>query len=124
MKRILIVEDDVAIQDIFRVIFETYGYSVECMDDARKLIQKKLEWPDAIILDRQLPYIDGVEACRFLKAQPATREIPIILITAGEGITQAAQTAGADDFFQKPFDMKSIVKKVSLLIAKKERTVL
>jgi CheY-like chemotaxis protein len=124
MKRILIVEDDAAIQDIFKVIFETYGYSVQCIDDAAKLIGKKFDRPDAIIMDRQLPGVDGVEACRYLKSQPSTKEIPVILITAGEGISQAAQLAGADDFFQKPFDMKSILNKVSDLIASQHRTVL
>jgi CheY-like chemotaxis protein len=124
MKRILIVEDDLAIQDIFKIIFETYGYEVECVDNGKELISRNGNWPDAIILDKQLPGIDGVEACRHLKSQTTTKNIPVILITASSGITQAAKLAGADDFAEKPFDMKSMVKKVSMLIDKSHRTAL
>jgi DNA-binding response OmpR family regulator len=124
MKRILIVEDDLAIQDIFKIIFETYGYEVECMDNGKTLCEKDTNWPDAIILDKQLPGVDGVEACRHLKSQATTKNIPVILITASSGIVQAARIAGADDFAEKPFDMKSIVKKVETLIDKRPLPIL
>jgi DNA-binding response OmpR family regulator len=118
MKKILIVEDDLSIQDIFRIIFETYGYDVECMDKGETLYEKKGNWPDAIILDKQLPGISGIEACRFLKNQSVSKDIPVILITASSGIRDAARAAGADDYFEKPFDMQTILKKVSHLIKK------
>jgi DNA-binding response OmpR family regulator len=120
MKKILIVEDDLPTQDIFKIIFETYGYDVECMDNGKKLYERKANWPDAIILDKQLPGIDGVEVCRFLKSQSISKNIPVILITASLGVDQAAKLAGADDFFEKPFDMKSILQKVSTLIENNE----
>jgi DNA-binding response OmpR family regulator len=116
MKRILIVEDDLHIRDIFKIIFETYGYDVECIDNGESLCKRKSNWPDAIILDKQLPGIDGVKACQFLKSQPGTKNIPVILITATQGVDKAAQIAGADYFFEKPFDMHTIVKKVASLI--------
>jgi DNA-binding response OmpR family regulator len=121
MKKILIIEDDIATQDIFRLIFETYGYQVECMDSGEKLVKKNGNWPDAIILDKQLPGIDGVEACKFLKSQSSSKNVPVILITGSAGIDQWAKSAGADDFFEKPFDMKSLVKKVDILISKSEK---
>jgi DNA-binding response OmpR family regulator len=125
MKKILIIEDDIATQDIFKLIFETYGYQVECMDSGEKLVKKIGNWPDAIILDKQLPGIDGVEACKFLKSQSGSKNVPVILITGSAGIDQWAKSAGADDFFEKPFDMKSLVKKVDVLISKNEkRTIL
>jgi DNA-binding response OmpR family regulator len=120
MKRILIVEDDLATQDIFKIIFETYGYHVECMDNGTNLYNKIGNWPDAIILDKQLPDVDGVEACKFLKSQSSSKNVPVILITGSAGIDHWAKTAGADDFFEKPFDMKSLVKKVDILISKNE----
>jgi len=118
MKRILIVEDDLQIQDIFKIVFEIYGYQVECMDNAKGLYERKADFPDAIILDKQLPGIDGVEACQFLKSQAVTKDIPVILITASLGIAKAAKIAGADDYFEKPFDMHTILKRVSVLIEK------
>ena len=120
MKKIIIVEDDLATQDIFKIIFETYGYEVECMDNGKKLCEKRTHWPDAIILDKQLPGLSGIEACRYLKSQAESKNIPVILITASTGIAQDAKIAGADDFFEKPFDMKSILKKVSDLIDKNQ----
>jgi CheY-like chemotaxis protein len=116
MKRLLIVEDDLSIQDIFKIMFETYGYQVECLENGKVLCERKGNWPDAIILDKQLPGLDGVRACQFLKSQPATKNIPVLLITATMGVDQAAKLAGADDFLEKPFDMKTIINKVSQLI--------
>jgi DNA-binding response OmpR family regulator len=118
MKKILIVEDDLATQDIFKIIFENYGYEVECMDNGEKLCKRSTNWPDAIILDKQLPGIDGVETCRYLKSHSSSKDVPVILITASTGIHSAAKAAGADDYFEKPFDMKTIVKKVTDLIEK------
>jgi DNA-binding response OmpR family regulator len=118
MKKILIVEDDLHIQEIFKIIFETYGYQVECMDNGESLVKRKANWPDAIILDKQLPGISGVEACKLLKAQSWSKNIPVILITASGDVAQAARSAGADDYCEKPFDMQNILGKVSRLIDK------
>jgi DNA-binding response OmpR family regulator len=122
MKKVLIVEDDAAIQDIFRIIFETYGFSVECTDNGKELCERTSNWPDAIILDKQLPGIDGVKTCQYLKSNSASKNIPVILITASNEIEKSAKLAGADDFSEKPFDMKSIVAKVNRLIEKRERS--
>jgi DNA-binding response OmpR family regulator len=120
MKKILIVEDDAAIQDIFRIIFETYGFAVECIDNGKAVCERTSNWPDAIILDKQLPGIDGVKVCQHLKSQAVSKHIPVILITASNEIEKSAKLAGADDFSEKPFDMKSIVGKVNQLIEKRE----
>lgn len=120
MKKILIVEDDLHIQDIFKIIFETYGYQVECMDNGETLVKRKTNWPDAIILDKQLPGMSGVEACKFLKSQSWSKNIPVILITASGDVAQAAKIAGADDYCEKPFEMQNILGKVSRLIGKKQ----
>jgi DNA-binding response OmpR family regulator len=124
MKKILIVEDDLATQDIFKIIFESYGYEVEVLDNGKHLCERTANLPDAIILDKQLPGLDGVEACQFLKSRSATKNIPVILITATEGVAQAAKKAGADDYFEKPFDMQSMLKKVANLIHKQHGSIL
>jgi DNA-binding response OmpR family regulator len=120
MKKILIVEDDAAIQDIFRIIFETYGFAVECIDNGKELRERTSNWPDAIILDKQLPGLDGVTVCQHLKSQASSKNIPVILITASSEVEKSAKLAGADYFFEKPFDMKTIVAKVNQLIEKRE----
>jgi len=119
MKRIILVEDDLHIQDIFKVILEMNGFEVECLDSGSALYEKKDHWPDLFILDNMLPTANGVEVCQFLKSRSMTKNIPVILITAGLGLEASAKLAGADDFLEKPFDMRTILHKVSQLIDKK-----
>jgi DNA-binding response OmpR family regulator len=113
MKRILIVEDDIHIQDIFRIIFNSHGYTVECVESGEKLYKTDLHWPDLIILDKQLPGISGLEACKRLKANADTKIIPVIMISALSGVREAALLAGADDYIEKPFTMHTLLDKVA-----------
>ena len=122
MKKILIVEDDLHIQDIFKIIFKSYGYVVECIDNADVLREMHNCWPDIIILDKQLPGINGVEACKRLKANPETKNIPVIMISATEGVKDAAFIAGADDYLEKPFTMHILLRKVTTYLKKQAAT--
>jgi DNA-binding response OmpR family regulator len=115
MKKILIVEDDLDIQDIFKIIFKSNGYEVECSDKGLPICERQSNLPDLIILDKQLPDVSGLEACSTLKSKDNTRHIPIILISAASGIAAVARAAGADDFMEKPFNMQMLVRKVSKL---------
>jgi DNA-binding response OmpR family regulator len=124
MKKILIVEDDLDIQDIFKIIFTTYGYEVECIDNGKAIFEKKSNWPDAIILDKQLPGMNGVEACKLLKANVETHKIPVIMISATSGVEQAARIAGADDFLEKPFNMNVILDKVATVLQSRNNSIL
>jgi DNA-binding response OmpR family regulator len=116
MKKILIVEDDLDIQDVFRIIFTSYGYQVECIDNGKTIFENNGDWPDAIILDKQLPGINGIDACKLLKANNETKNIPVIMISAASGIETIARSAGADDFLEKPFNMNIILTKVGSLL--------
>jgi DNA-binding response OmpR family regulator len=113
MKKILIVEDDIHIQDIFKIIFTSHGYNVECVESGEKLYKTDLHWPDLIILDKQLPGISGIEACKRLKASAETRAIPVIMISALSGVREVAIGAGADDYIEKPFTMHTLLAKVA-----------
>jgi DNA-binding response OmpR family regulator len=112
MKKILIVEDDLDIQDIFRLVFENHGYEVECVDNGKAVFRPRNHWPDAIILDKQLPLMSGMDACARLKSGEQTRHIPVIMISATAGVQEAARLAGADDYLEKPFSMHMILKKI------------
>jgi DNA-binding response OmpR family regulator len=113
MNKILIVEDDIHIQDIFKIIFNSHGYAVECVDSGEKLYKTDLHWPDVIILDKKLPGISGIEACKRLKANADTKIIPVIMISALSGVREAALRAGADDYIEKPFTMHTLLDKVA-----------
>jgi ribonuclease P protein subunit RPR2 len=103
--RILLVDDDPALRTLLRTTFEVADVDVteaESADAARKRI--RAERPDVIVLDVNMPGMTGLELCAELKADPATRDIPIILLTGSTGGTSAsAKRAGVDAFVRKPF---------------------
>ena len=103
--RILLVDDDPALRTLLRTTFEVADVDVseaESADTARKRIRSAR--PDVIVLDVNMPGTTGLELCVELKAEPATSEIPIILLTGSTGgTTAAAKRAGADAFVRKPF---------------------
>lgn len=112
-KKILITDDDEGVQDIFKMIFERAGYDVEIHGEAVSILENKYNYPDLFLLDRQLSGHDGLKVCRFLKSQAITRDIPVIIVSATPGIGKLAQEAGADDFIEKPFQMKDLLSVVA-----------
>ncbi|MEP6683842.1 MAG: response regulator [Parafilimonas sp.] len=109
MKQIIIVDDDAGIRDIFRLILQRAGYNVILYANGDVLMGNQFELPDLFIIDRQLSGIDGLEICRFLKAQFSTKNIPVIIISASPFIAASAAEAGADAFVEKPFKTKALV---------------
>lgn len=108
MKYILIVEDDPAIADALQIMLAEFGYSVNTMHDGRLILQQDIGLPDLIILDKQLPGIDGLDLCRWLKANEDYKEIPVIVFSASPHIERLAEEAGADDAIEKPFKMEAL----------------
>ncbi len=112
-KKILITDDDSGVQDIFKLIFERAGYEVAVYGEAVSIFQNKFTTPDLFLLDKQLSGQDGLEVCQFLKSQPVTKDIPVIIVSATPGISKMAMDAGADDFLEKPFQMNDLLKVVA-----------
>ncbi len=108
-KKILITDDDEGVQDIFKLIFERAGYDVTIFSEALSILENHFTHPDIFLLDRQLSGQDGLKVCQFLKSQPSTRDIPVIIVSATPGIGKLAKEAGADDFIEKPFQMKELL---------------
>lgn len=111
-KRILITDDDEGVQDIFKLIFERAGYEVSIYGEAVSILQNNFAHPDLFLLDRQLSGQDGLQVCKFLKNQATTKNIPVIIVSATPGIAKLAEQAGADDFIEKPFQIKDLLKVV------------
>lgn len=111
-KKILISDDDEGVQDIFKLIFEKAGYEVAIYSDAVSIFENKYKHPDLFILDKQLSGHDGLKLCTFLKEQATTKNIPVIIVSATPGIGKLALKAGADDFIEKPFQIKNLLQKV------------
>lgn len=111
-KRILITDDDEGVQDIFKIIFEKAGYEVEIFGEAISIFENKYKSPHLFILDKQLSGQDGLKLCAFLKKQASTKNIPVIIVSATPDIGKLALKAGADDFIEKPFQIKELLQKV------------
>ena len=103
--RILLVDDDPALRILLKTTFEVADVAVvEAEDAATARREIRSARPDVIVLDINMPGTTGLELCAELKAAPATRDIPIVLLTGSEGGTSAAaKKAGADAFVLKPF---------------------
>jgi response regulator RpfG family c-di-GMP phosphodiesterase len=103
--RILLVDDDPALRTLLKTTFEVADVAVVEAEDAATARRKiRSARPDVIVLDINMPGTTGLELCAELKAAPATRDIPIVLLTGSEGGTSAAaKKAGADAFVLKPF---------------------
>ena len=115
MAKILLVEDNEMNRDMLSRRLERKGFSVVvAVDGAEGLLKAKSEGPDLILMDMSLPVLDGWEATRRLKADEATRHIPVIALTAHAMASdeQKAREAGCDDFDTKPIELSRLLEKI------------
>jgi two-component system, OmpR family, phosphate regulon response regulator PhoB len=116
---ILIVEDDVALSDLLVWTFANEGYDVRHTGDGEEaLLMVREQLPDAILLDWMVDNIPGIEVCRQLRKAPASKAVPIIMLTARgeeEDRIRGLKT-GADDYVTKPFSPRELVARVEALL--------
>ena len=121
---LLVVDDEPEINKLIARIFEKRGYRVNsALDGAEALASVARDRPDLIMLDLNLPRIDGWEVCRQLKSDPATRSIPIIMLTAAHANVDDAQIGlglGADEYVAKPFVKAVLLHNVERLLGRPE----
>jgi len=121
--RILYVEDNEDNIYVIKNRLGRAGFTVLIATDGEKGVSMAAaERPDLILMDLRLPVLDGWEATRRIKAQPETRDIPIIALTAHAmtGDREKALEAGCDDFDTKPVEMPRLLEKVRALLPKKQ----
>ena len=117
--KILVVDDEVNITQILEFSIGAEGYEVITAVNGEEAIDKaRREQPDLIILDVMMPKIDGYEACRILKANPLTKSIPVVLLTAkGRDIDKRlGYEVGATDYIIKPFSPNKLVDRIHQLL--------
>jgi CheY-like chemotaxis protein len=122
MAKILLVEDNEMNRDMLSRRLERKGHSISiAIDGAEGLSKARSEAPDLILMDMSLPVIDGWEATRQLKADEATRRIPVIALTAHAMASdeQKAREAGCDDFDTKPIELPRLLDKIDALLQPK-----
>ena len=110
MTTILIIDDDPGIQEVLKIIFERAGYRVIIKSNADGIFEDAYLLPDVFLLDRYLSGMDGLDVCRHLKASTYSSHIPVIMISATPDFAPLAISAGADDFIEKPFNIKDLIK--------------
>ncbi|HBN07078.1 MAG TPA: hypothetical protein DD435_00015 [Cyanobacteria bacterium UBA8530] len=110
-KKILVVEDEVTNQEVAEIILKNQGYDVVIANNGQEGIDMALSHhPDLIIMDILMPVLDGLTATRRLKADPRTKDIPIITVTAKASSSDksAAQAAGSEGFLAKPYRNRTL----------------
>ena len=114
-KRILVVEDQEDNRQIIRDLVTSVGYEmIEAVDGEQGVALAAQHKPDLILMDIQLPVLDGYEATRRIKAQPELKAIPVIAVTsyALSGDDQKAFAAGCDGYVTKPFSPRQLLAKI------------
>jgi len=122
MPRILLVEDNEMNRDMLSRRLERKGYEVAVAADGRQGVTMAMEGAyELILMDMSLPEMDGWEATRLLKADPRTRAVPIIALTAHAmaGDREKAMDAGCDDYDSKPVEFPRLLGKIETMLVTK-----
>lgn len=117
-KKVLIVDDDPGMQDVFRLIFDRAGYETIVLASPSAVLNGSAPIPDIYVLDKQLSGVDGLDVCRFLKSQSERR--PVIMVSATPHVARLAEGVCADGFIEKPFRQRELLNLVAVQLAKQE----
>src|SRR5450432_2757707 len=123
MTRILVIEDEADIRQVLDYNLKSAGHEVveaaRGLDGLRLLRERE---PDLVLLDLMLPDMPGTEVCRAIKDNPATRTLPVVMLTArGEEIDRVVGfEIGADDYITKPFSVRELVLRIRAVLRRRE----
>ncbi len=116
---VLVVEDEAALATMLRYNLEKQGFRVEEAVDGQEALTRIAEAvPDIVLLDWMLPVMSGIEVCRQIRRRPATRDLPVIMVTARTEDQDAVRglNTGADDYITKPFNMDALLARMRALL--------
>lgn len=123
--KVLIIEDDPDVIDLLTGSFgKAGGFEVSSAADGATGLRKACEeFPGVVILDLMLPKMAGLEVCKILKTKPATKDIPIVILTAkADAIDRiVGLELGADDYITKPFSPRELILRVNALVKRSQR---
>jgi two-component system phosphate regulon response regulator PhoB len=123
--QIHIVEDDRSLAEVLEYNLRQEGYETLVSNDGQEGLKKtRLRLPDLVVLDLMLPMIDGLEICRRLRADPVTRNMLVLMLTAKTEETDEVVgfSVGADDYVAKPFSVKVLLERIRALLRRRENS--
>jgi len=121
MTKILVAEDERDIQFLIAFTLQTAGYEVITANNGEEAVALTLkELPALVLTDVRMPKMTGYEACRLIKADPATAHIPVVFLSAKgqEAEVQAGLEMGGDAYLLKPFELTQLTRKVAEILEK------
>lgn len=125
--QVLVVEDDPEARKVLTLILKLDGFESNAVSSGQEAIRAmQVDPPGLLILDIALPGADGYEICRWARANPATADIPIVMLSARsepESIDRA-RTVGADEYLVKPIKPSTLVRSVRVMLARAEARML
>jgi two-component system phosphate regulon response regulator PhoB len=116
---VLLVEDEAALVTMLRYNLEKQGFRVDEAANGEEALTRIAETPpDLVLLDWMLPVVSGIEVCRQIRRRPATRDLPVIMVTARTEDQDAvrALNTGADDYITKPFSVDALLARMRALL--------
>jgi len=117
MTKILIIDDDPDVRTVMNVLMRNNGYLVETASHKEEALQKLDNFqPSVVLLDVLLSGVDGRELCKEIKANDATKEIQVMMISAHPGAAENIHSYGADDFVSKPVNTELLLEKLERLV--------
>jgi CheY-like chemotaxis protein len=121
MAKILIAEDERDIRDLIAFTLQFAGYTVITANNGEEAVElTQREIPDLVLTDVRMPKMTGYEACKLIKADPATRHIPVVFLSAKgqEAEVQTGLDAGGDEYLLKPFAPDQLTRKVAEILGR------
>ena len=119
MHRILVVDDESDVTELLEYKLEQEGYRVATLNDPLACIAKVREFePELVLLDIMMPELSGIQLCRIIRADPITKEIPIIFLSARGEVEDRIKglEAGAEDYISKPFNTNELLLRTSKML--------
>jgi CheY-like chemotaxis protein len=114
---VLIAEDHEDSRDALRTLLDAFGFRVIEAGNGREAVERALaDQPDVILMDMMMPFVDGFQATRQIRAAEGARHVPILAITAMEGARQRVLEAGCDDLVPKPLDVRAFLQQIRLWV--------
>ena len=121
MAKILIAEDERDIRDLIAFTLQFAGYTVITANNGEEAVElTQREIPDLVLTNVRMPKMTGYEACKLIKANPATRHIPVVFLSAKgqEAEVQTGLDAGGDEYLLKPFAPDQLTRKVAEILGR------